>query len=340
MSLQQESSPPPLVLDQDSAGASMAIAAAVAPQVNPVPWISFSGRPKESAASLIQSMQRVAFLQNRIEDDKWIAQYASTCFTDSALVWYLGLEKDTRSSWEKLRLALVQRYPVQATKPTPAFATASTALPDPVIPDTGRIEVVQAEFGDVFGFLSQSEDSWEDFVIDPNPEKALTLQMVLHPDSQQQSQKIYSLKMTNPADPKFPFLGLRLVKFRGEDPDVVPPTESKDVAWNAIKNVADCCKPSEKGLGSVTVGQDWRSRGEENATAYATWEFIASTESRSGPYYVRKAEASGPARKARVVSAVWTILNPLTDATELGLTWPGGYGRRGSAIPEIALDLS
>ncbi|KAG8930086.1 hypothetical protein FRC01_003266 [Tulasnella sp. 417] len=300
MSLQQESSPPPLVLDQDSARAAVGscidhtfrtqvcsqpsrrpkIAGAVVPQVSPVPWISFSGHPKESAASLIQSMQRVAFLQNRIEDDKWIAQYASTCFTDSALVWYLGLEKDTRSSWEKLRLALVHRYPVQATKPTPAFATAPTAQPDPVIPDTGRIEVVQAEFGDVFGYLSQDEDSGEDFVIDRNPEKALTLQMVLHPDSQQQSQKIYSLRMTNPADPKFPFLGLRLLKFRGEDPDVVPPTESKDVTWNAVQSVPDCCKPSKQGLGSVTVGQDWGRRAGENVTSYATWDFIASTESK------------------------------------------------------------
>lgn len=59
-------------------------------------------------------------MQNRIKDDEWMAQYASTCFADSSLEWYLALEDETQTSWKKLRLALVQRYPVQPSKQPPA----------------------------------------------------------------------------------------------------------------------------------------------------------------------------------------------------------------------------
>lgn len=49
---------------------------------------------------------------------------------------------------------------------------------------------------------------------------------------------------------------------------------------------------------------------------------------RPGPYYVRKSEGQDP--KARVVSAVWTLLNRVKDVTELGLTWPSGNHRQAS----------
>ncbi|KAG8964272.1 hypothetical protein FRC00_002960 [Tulasnella sp. 408] len=313
MSSRRETSPSlPLPLDQDSSGTPM-------------------GGPNESAASLIQSMQRTAFLQNRIEDDRWIAQFASTCFTDLALVWYLGLEKDIQSSWDKLRLALIQQYPVRPPRST--VPAAVPVQPTSPITNVGRIEVVRAEFGDVLGYLS--EDGRDSFAVDSDPENALTLQAVLHTDSQQQSQKIYSLKMINASDPKFPFLGLRLVKSWNEDPNVVPPTESKDVTWSAVQSVPSCCKPSEQGLSNVTRASRWDG---QKATEYATWQFIQTTESRRGPYYARKAEPSRRHQNARVVSAVWTILNSLPDATELGLTWPGENGRRGSVTSEIALD--
>lgn len=49
---------------------------------------------------------------------------------------------------------------------------------------------------------------------------------------------------------------------------------------------------------------------------------------RRGPFYVRRAEGLDQAHTARVVSAVWTIFNPVEDVAELGLTWPEGDGRR------------
>ncbi|KAG9040950.1 hypothetical protein FS837_012914 [Tulasnella sp. UAMH 9824] len=105
-----------LASNEDSIG--MPTAAAAPPQLSLTQWISFSGASNESGVSFVQSVQRIAFMQNRTEDDKWIAQYASTCFADSALEWYLTLEDKTQTSWKKLRLALVQRYPAQPSKRT------------------------------------------------------------------------------------------------------------------------------------------------------------------------------------------------------------------------------
>ncbi|KIO30588.1 hypothetical protein M407DRAFT_5523 [Tulasnella calospora MUT 4182] len=155
------------------------------PNPNPIVWISFTGGPNESVASFIQSVQRVAFQQNRIKNDEWVAELASTCFTDKALVWYLGLDKGTQSSWAKLRIALVKHYLVQPTSQAPKPSLAKAAIqpkappPQPKavstpINDFGRIEVIRPEFGERLGFLSQ--DSTGKFVVDPSPDLALKLQ--------------------------------------------------------------------------------------------------------------------------------------------------------------------
>ncbi|KAG8922935.1 hypothetical protein FRC01_013437, partial [Tulasnella sp. 417] len=145
----------------------------------------------------------VAFQQHRIKDDEWIADLASTCFTDKALVWYLGLGKETQSSWAKLRVALVRHYlvqiPTQVPKPSPTrIPLQPKPQPKPAssaATDVGWIEVLRPEFGDLLGFLSQ--DSAGTFVVDPSPENALKLQKVLHTDSTHQQLRIYSLKLVN-----------------------------------------------------------------------------------------------------------------------------------------------
>ncbi|KAG9040951.1 hypothetical protein FS837_012915 [Tulasnella sp. UAMH 9824] len=182
--------------ESTSIGAPAASEKAVTTLLNPNPtvWISFTGGSNQSVATFIQSVQRVAFMQNRIEDDKWMAQYASTCFTDSALMWYLSLEEKTQTTWKKLRLALVQRYPVvQSPRPAPIAVPAKPEVPSPEITKIGQIEVIRAEFGDVFGYLSQ--DSTGKFVVDPSQEKALKLAAVLHTNAKNQHENIYSLKL-------------------------------------------------------------------------------------------------------------------------------------------------
>ncbi|KAG8952241.1 hypothetical protein FRC04_004948 [Tulasnella sp. 424] len=85
-------------------------------QQPPLPWITFTGSSDESPGDFIQMVHRLAFQQGRANDDRWMAQYASTCFNDDALSWYSGLESDTRESWAMLRLALLRHYPPRSTR--------------------------------------------------------------------------------------------------------------------------------------------------------------------------------------------------------------------------------
>ncbi|KAG8974432.1 hypothetical protein FRC05_007231, partial [Tulasnella sp. 425] len=152
----------------------------------------------ESVTSFIQSVQRVAFQHNRIKDDEWIAELASTCFKDTALLWYLGLKKETQSSWVKLRIALIKHYSVQGIAQTPEpFVTVSLqpkrSPTAPKLADIGVIEVLLSQFGDVLGYLSQ--DEMGKFVVDPDAGNALQLQKVPHPDSGQLLKKIYGLRL-------------------------------------------------------------------------------------------------------------------------------------------------
>lgn len=184
--------------------------AAAPPHPNPIAWISFSGSPNNSSASFIQSIQRIAFQQDRIKDDEWIAEYTSTCFTDSALMWYLELAKETRSSWEKLRFALVQRYPIQDETQPPRWPGSTTLPSQPYVTssatyvattnasDVGIIEVLRPEYGNSLGYLCRSSNGKQVVVqVEPSPENALKFQKVLHTDSKSQHQKIYSFKLVN-----------------------------------------------------------------------------------------------------------------------------------------------
>ncbi|KAG8964273.1 hypothetical protein FRC00_002961 [Tulasnella sp. 408] len=167
---------------------------------NPTVWISFAGGSNESVATFIQSVQRIAFQHSRMKDDEWVAELASTCLTDKALLWYLELEKATQLSWAKLRTALLQQYLIQLPADELEPVATKTSLPPPIVTssvmkDIGRVEVIRPEFGDCLGFLSQDRSG--KFVVDPRPERALTLQKVLHTDSDQQQSKIYSLKFVN-----------------------------------------------------------------------------------------------------------------------------------------------
>ncbi|KAG9040954.1 hypothetical protein FS837_012918 [Tulasnella sp. UAMH 9824] len=329
------------LLTSDDGTIEAAMSTAALPNPNPVVWISFTGGSNESVSSFIQSIQRAAFQHGRITDDEWIAQLASTCFAEKALVWYLGLDKGTQSSWTKLRIALVKHYfvqkPVQEPKPnltkTPVQPRAAPPQPkeaSSAIAEIGRVEVLRPEFGNRLGFLSQ--DSTGKFVVDPSPDNALKLQKVVHTDSIHQQLKIYSLKFVNAMDPQFPFLGLKLTKFPGEDPDTVPQLNASSVSWTNIPYMPDCCKSSP----SLTYKLDQYRSASRKTTLYATWDFAPTTESEPGPYYIRKAEAAS--QEDRVVSAVWTITSPVKGVAELGLTWPNGDNRLAGSISETRLD--
>lgn len=108
-------------------------------------------------------------------------------------MWYLSLEKETRSNWEQLRLALAQRYP--PANPNPTTTPAQPQAAPPVTTNIGRIELLRPEFGESLGYLSRG--STGKLEIDTSPERALKLKLVLYTDSKNPQERIYSIGRPN-----------------------------------------------------------------------------------------------------------------------------------------------
>ncbi|KAG8992649.1 hypothetical protein FRB90_000941 [Tulasnella sp. 427] len=293
--------------------------AAAAPPTAPLAWVTFSG--DGPAVPFIQNVQRIAFSQNRVEDDRWIAQYASTCFSDSSMVWYFGLDEATQSSWVKLRVALVKQYPItpppSAPAPTPSrpsTSSASTSVPR----DIGVVEVLRPGHGDVIGYLSQ--DRKGRIVMEPSSAKAVQVQKVLYQASKSQNSCLYSLKMLNALNPKFPFIALKLVTFPKEELDQFPEWDPIRMWWGNAHDVPPCCKPGKGFRDRMEESYFMRRSTTKKKTEFAAWSFTPSAESRPEAIYMRKAE--GQDSNIGVVSAIWSLKSKEKSVGEIGLVWP------------------
>lgn len=147
-----------------------------------VPRFTFTGKPGESANAFILSMQRIAFRQGRDRDDAWLADYASTCFDDEALYWYLEQDEESRGSWRILRSSLLSRYPATSANVTthPATPSIFTSAPSgsglTTAPTgcTGRIEVV-GHYTEPLGYLSFDHQSGATITTDQTQALSVTL---------------------------------------------------------------------------------------------------------------------------------------------------------------------
>ncbi|KAG9043000.1 hypothetical protein FS837_010145 [Tulasnella sp. UAMH 9824] len=88
-----------------------------------------SGSGKE-VEDFIQAVRKHAFDKGKQNDNQWTAQFASTCFTGTALRWYEDLPSTKQADWRFLRHALLEQYPAGGkpsnfTIPTPAAAPPS-----------------------------------------------------------------------------------------------------------------------------------------------------------------------------------------------------------------------
>ncbi|KAG8986180.1 hypothetical protein FRB90_004178, partial [Tulasnella sp. 427] len=136
----------------------------------PIEFLSFSGSGDDVLA-FVQAVQRTAFLQNRQRDDAWIADFVSTCFSGSALVWYsTTLDKATQYDWSELRRAMIQRFlpseenhlvPISAAaSPPPASAPSSPIRPEPSEAPPirkGRIKVIDSVSDQVLGYIRRDK---------------------------------------------------------------------------------------------------------------------------------------------------------------------------------------
>ncbi|KAG8891990.1 hypothetical protein FRC01_014406, partial [Tulasnella sp. 417] len=51
------------------------------------------------------------FVNEKLSNNKALADFASTCFTGPALRWYETLDEDTKRDWDVLRKAILLQYP-------------------------------------------------------------------------------------------------------------------------------------------------------------------------------------------------------------------------------------
>lgn len=72
--------------------------------------LEFRGHDATECEDFINAVQRYTLSQGKQADDRWMAQFAASCFTRDALRWWTGLEEDVQWSWKLLRKAMLGRY--------------------------------------------------------------------------------------------------------------------------------------------------------------------------------------------------------------------------------------
>jgi len=92
--------------------------------------ILFRGIDGIECEEFIFAVRKWAWTSGNHQDDRWIADFAVTCFMGDALRWLLSLPDETQESWKALQKALIARYPAPEDRmsstmsfvPTPAAA--------------------------------------------------------------------------------------------------------------------------------------------------------------------------------------------------------------------------
>lgn len=282
-----------------------------------LPWITFSGAPSESPSAFIQSVQRLAFQHGRVSDDRWLAEYASTCFSDDSLLWYSDLEEETCNSWRKLRKAILHEYYYRGRNPgalskrgplewagTPGPPTAGpTRLESPTSSSIlrarrGVVEVFSYSYPETIGYLAYNQTSSAISIVqDLNLAQVISL-------PRNAEDRPFNIRIEElPTDFRYSYLGLLLQINDVNAPHTVPPglTYPGGISSNRVKPSSLCLRKND-----INTGQK----------AIATWALQGCAESNPIPRYRRIAGAMDEAGRAS--SAVWRYDNH-TD--QLSMTW-------------------
>ncbi|KIO32026.1 hypothetical protein M407DRAFT_19052 [Tulasnella calospora MUT 4182] len=303
------------------------------------PALSFSGNYNESVAEFVQAIQKYAFEQDRSSDNRWIAGYAGTCFSDGAALWYSNLNDGARNDWDKLRKALVARYglapqytgsPVSEQAPNlgPVYspyiaATAGfqhpiyTGAPLGVNPTRetapnellGRIEVFVPERNLWLGFLTYAYDTHGPgmgFNIVGCEDSATVISFVPDPDGKPIQIRVH------------PFMGLAM-----DEP--CPQLPGQPGIWPQAVVPPGTCQPSCSICPPFITGaptpfySPYPPMGQ--ASAPPTWTLKPCTESNKEERYRRAAKTNNLWEKAS--AAIWKYN---ADTKELGVTWMNDDG--------------
>lgn len=72
--------------------------------------LQFKGIDSDEAEAFISAIRQKAFSEGKQDDDKWTANFASTCFTGRALRWHGSLDRETQRDWHQLQKAILTKF--------------------------------------------------------------------------------------------------------------------------------------------------------------------------------------------------------------------------------------
>ncbi|KAG8921968.1 hypothetical protein FRC00_007998 [Tulasnella sp. 408] len=80
---------------------------------------TFRGSNAAEAEDFIQAVRRKAWAEQKQFDYTWMAAFAATQMSGSALWWHARLPRDVQGDWGKLELALLDKFGL-SQPPAPA----------------------------------------------------------------------------------------------------------------------------------------------------------------------------------------------------------------------------
>ncbi|KAG9042482.1 hypothetical protein FS837_010811, partial [Tulasnella sp. UAMH 9824] len=75
--------------------------------------LEFRGLDDAECEAFIRAVTAHALSEGKQHDDQWMADFASTCFTQAGLRWWDGLDEKDQRSWKLLRRAMLSTFKSQ-----------------------------------------------------------------------------------------------------------------------------------------------------------------------------------------------------------------------------------
>lgn len=81
-------------------------------EVNATPSqaIIFRGSDAEEAETFIQAVRQLAYVENKDDDNGWMARFAMTCFRGRAMRWHAKLDQAVQRDWYLLVQSILDEW--------------------------------------------------------------------------------------------------------------------------------------------------------------------------------------------------------------------------------------
>ncbi|KAG9041012.1 hypothetical protein FS837_012845 [Tulasnella sp. UAMH 9824] len=116
---------------------------------------AFRGSNAAEAEDFVQAVRRTAWVEGKF-DYEWMAAYAASQMSGQALRWHMSLPRDVQSSWDKLEVALLDKFAPEQAPVAPSYdPIIPSGAPVELAPWTGRIRVTENATGRFVGYLAK-----------------------------------------------------------------------------------------------------------------------------------------------------------------------------------------